>query len=205
MHHAKCQAGGITSWNQNCQEKYQQPQKCRWYHSNSRKQGGIKKPLDESESEKVVLKFSFQNMKNRVSGPITSWQRGGGKLKTVTGFIFLGPKTTVDSDCRYKIKRCLLLGREAITNLERVLKSRDIIFWQSSIWSNYGLSSSHVQRWELDPKNGWAPKNWHFQIVLERTLESPLDFKEIKPVNPKGNEPGILLEGLMLCSITLAT
>ena len=64
---------------------------------------------------------------------------------------------------------------------------------------SYGFSRSHVQMWELDHKEGWVPKNWCFWIVvLERTLESPLDCKEIKPVNPKGNQPWISLEGLML-------
>ena len=60
------------------------------------------------------------------SGPITSWQIDGGKVETVAAFLFLGSKITVDSDCSHKIKRCLLLGRRAMTNLESVLKSRDI-------------------------------------------------------------------------------
>ena len=64
------------------------------------------------------------------------------------------------------------------------------LFWQSSIQSNYGFFSSYVQVWELDHKEGWALKNWCFQtLVLEKTLESPLDCKEIKSVNPKGNQP----------------
>ena len=64
---------------------------------------------------------------------------------------------------------------------------------------SYGFSSSHVWMWELDHKEGWAPKNWYFwTVVLKKSLESPLDFKEIKPVNPKGNQSGCSLEGLML-------
>ena len=61
------------------------------------------------------------------SGPITSWQMDGGKMETVTDFIFLGSKITVNGDCSHRIKRCLLLGRKTITNLDSVLKSRDII------------------------------------------------------------------------------
>ena len=78
-----------------------------------------------------------------------------------------------------------------MTNLDSVLKSRDITLPTEVTYSQvYGFSSSHVWIWELDHKEGWAPKNWYFWIVvLEKTLESPLDSKEIKPVNPKGNQP----------------
>ena len=73
-------------------------------------------------------------------------------------------------------------------NLDSILKSRDITF--PGLYSqSYGFSSSHVWMWELDPKEGWALKNWCFQtVVLEKTLESPLGSKEIKPVNPKGKQ-----------------
>ena len=75
-----------------------------------------------------------------------------------------------------------------MTNLDSILKSRDITDKCSSSKS-YGFSSSHVWMWELDYKESWAPKNWCFwTVVLEKTLESPLDYKEIKPVNPKGNQ-----------------
>ena len=77
------------------------------------------------------------------SGPITSWQIDGEKVKTVADFIFLGSKTTVDGDCSQEIKRCLLLGRKAMTNLDSVLKNRDIAN-KSSYSQNYGFSSSHV-------------------------------------------------------------
>ena len=99
---------------------------------------------------------------------------------TVTDFIFLGSKITVTNDCHHGIKRCLLLGRKAMTNLDSVLKSRTSLCWQTSI-------SCHVWMWE---------KNWCFRIVvLEKTLESPLDCKEIKPVNFKGNQPWIFIVG----------
>ena len=80
----------------------------------------------KEESEKVGLKFNVQKMKIMASGPITSWQIDGETMETVTDFIFLAPKITADGDCSHEIKRCLLLGRKLITNLDSILKSRDI-------------------------------------------------------------------------------
>ena len=75
----------------------------------------------KEKSEKAGLKLNIQNTKIMVSGPITSWQTDGGKMETVTDFIFLGSKITVDDDCSHEIKRCLLLGRKAMTNLDSIL------------------------------------------------------------------------------------
>ena len=80
----------------------------------------------KEESGKAGLKLSIKKTKIMTSGPITSWQIDGEKMKTVTDFIFLGSKITADGDCSHEIKRCLLLGRKAMTNLDSVLKSRDI-------------------------------------------------------------------------------
>ena len=80
----------------------------------------------KEESEKVGLKLSIQKAKIMASGPITLWQIDGETVETVTDFIFLGSKITADGGCRHDIKRCLLLGRKAMTNLDNVLKSRDI-------------------------------------------------------------------------------
>ena len=80
----------------------------------------------KEESEKVGLKFNIQKMKIIASGPITSWQIDGETVETVTDFIFSGSKITADGDCSHEIQRCLLLGRKAMTNLDRILKSRDI-------------------------------------------------------------------------------
>ena len=80
----------------------------------------------KEESEKVGLKLNIQKTKITASGPITSWQIVGETMETVTNFIFLGSKITADGDCSHKIKRCLLLGRKAMTNLDSILKSRDI-------------------------------------------------------------------------------
>ena len=101
-------------------------------------------------------------------------------METVRNFIFLGSKITADGDCSHEIKRCLLLGEKAMTNLDSILKSRDIALKGLSSQS-YGFSSTHEWMWELDCKESWAPKNWCFwSMVLEKTLESPLDWKEIK-------------------------
>ena len=81
----------------------------------------------KEESEKAVLKLNIQKTKIMASGCITSWQIKGEKVEAVTDFIFLGSKTTGDGDCSHEIKRCLLLGRKAMTNLDSVLKSRGII------------------------------------------------------------------------------
>ena len=79
------------------------------------------------------------------SGPITSWQTDGEKMKTVTGYIFLGLKITADGDCSQEIQRCLLLERKAITKLDSVLKSRDVILLTKVFSQSCGFSSSHVQ------------------------------------------------------------
>ena len=106
-----------------------------------------------------------------------------------TLFIYLGSEITADGDCSHEIKRCLLLGRKAMTNLESILKSRHYFVDKGQSSQSYGCSNSHVQMWESDHKEGWAPKNWCFHnVVLEKTLESPLVSKEIKLVSPKGNE-----------------
>ena len=132
------------------------------------------------------------------SSPITPWQIYGETMETVRDFIFLASKITADGDCSQDIKRRLFLGRKAMTNLDSILKSRDIAGKGPSSQS-CGFSSSHVRIWELDYKESWAPRNWCFwTVVLEKTLESPLDCKDIQPVHPKGNQFWILTEGLML-------
>ena len=127
------------------------------------------------------------------SGLITSRQIDGEIMKTARDFIFWGSKITADGDCSHEIKRCLLLGRKAMTNLDSILKSRDTTNKGPSSQS-YGFSNSHVWLWELDYKESWVPKNWCFwTVVLEKTLESPLDCKEMQPVHPKGNQSWIFI------------
>ena len=129
------------------------------------------------------------------SGPITSWQIDGETVETVTDFIFLGSKMTADGDCSHEIKTCLLLGRKVMTNLDSILKSRHIALpTKVHLLKALVFSSSHVWLWELDYKESWAPKNWYFwTVVLEKTLESPLDCKEIQPVHPKESQSWIFI------------
>ena len=95
------------------------------------------------------------------------------------------PKITADGYCSHEIKGHLLLGRKAMTNFDSIWKQR-------SSSQSYRFSSSHVWMWELDHKESWAPKNWCFwTVVLEKTLDSPLDSKEIKPVNAQGYQSWI--------------
>ena len=89
----------------------------------------------KEESEKADLKFNIQKMKIMASGPITSWQINGETVDTVADFIFLGSKITADGDCSHEIKRCLLLGKKVMTNLDSILKSRDITLPTKSVWS----------------------------------------------------------------------
>ena len=103
----------------------------------------------KEESEKVGLKLNIQKTKVMASSPITSWQINGETTETVTDFIFLGSKITADGDCSHEIKRCLLLGRTAMTKQESILKSRDITLLTVSYSQSYGFSSSHVRMREL--------------------------------------------------------
>ena len=148
----------------------------------------------KGESEKTVLKLNIQKTKIMASGPITLWQIDGEIMKTVTDFIFLGSKITADGDCSHEIKRHLLSGRIAMTNPDSVLKSRNIT--DKGLYSqSYGFSTNHAWMWDLDHKEGWVLKNWCFRtVLLDKTLESPLDCKEIKPVNLKGNQSWIFIE-----------
>ena len=98
------------------------------------------------ESEKIDLKLNIQKMKIMASGPITSWQIDGETVETETDFIFLGSKITADGDCSHKIKRHLLLGRKAMTNLGSILKSKNIILpTKVHPVKSYGFSSSHIR------------------------------------------------------------
>ena len=128
------------------------------------------------------------------SGPITSWEINGETVETVSDFIFLGSKTTADGDWSHAIKIRLFLGRKVMTKVDSILKSRHYFANKGPSTQGYGFSSSHVWMWELDYKESWALKNWCFWIVvLEKTLESPLDCKEIQSVHSKGDQPWVFL------------
>ena len=142
----------------------------------------------KEESEKVSLRLNIPKMKIMASGPITSWQIDG---ETVADFVFVGSRITADGDCSHEIKRRLLLGRKVMTNLDSMLKKRDITLrtkvrlFKAMVFPvvMYGCESWTVKKAEcqkIDTFELW---------VLEKTLESPLDCKEIQPVHSEGDQP----------------
>ena len=130
------------------------------------------------------------------SNPINPWQIDAETMRKMTDFIWGISKITANGDWSHELKRCLLLGRKVMTNLDSILKSRDIASKGPSS-QGYGFSSGHVWMWELDCEESWAPKkkkNWCFwTVVLEKALERPLYSKEIQPAHPKGNQSWILI------------
>ena len=143
----------------------------------------------KEESEKVGLKLNIQKTKIMASGPITSWEIDGETMETATDFIFLGSKITADGDCSHVIKRHLPLGRKPMTKLDSVLKSRDI-----TLPTKIRLVKAMVFPVVMYGCESWTTKKAEhrridaFEMVFEKTLESPLDCNKIKPVNPKGNQ-----------------
>ena len=116
-------------------------------------------------------------------------------METMRDFIFLRSKITVDGECSHETERRLLLRRKAMTNLNNLLKKQCHYFANKGPSSqSYGFSSGHVWMWELDYKKSWVPKNWcSWTVVLEKTLQSPLDSKEIQLVHPKRNQSWIFI------------
>ena len=142
----------------------------------------------KEESEKVGLNLNIQKMKIMACSPITSWQIDGETMETVTDFILGGFKITADGDCSHKIKRCLLLGRKVMTKLDRILKSRNITLptkvrlVKAMVFPvvMYGCESWTIEKAECQRIDA-------FQLWCWRRFLSPLDCKEISPVNPTGN------------------
>ena len=131
----------------------------------------------KEESEKVGLKINIQKTKIMAFGPITSWQIDGETMETVTDFILGGSKITANGDWSYEIKRHLLLGRKALTNLDSILKSRDIAL-PTQVHLVKAMVFPVVMYGELDYKESWAPKNQCFwTVVLEKTLEESLELR----------------------------
>ena len=122
------------------------------------------------------------------SGLITSWGIDEEQWKQFQTF-FLGSKITADGDCNHDIKRRLPLGRKVMTNLDSILKHRDYFANKGLSSQGYGFSSGHVWMRQLDCEEIWVPKYWCFwTVVLQKTLASPLDCKEIQPVHSKGDQ-----------------
>ena len=161
--------------------------RCRWNHFKSRKWRGTESLLMKvKEGWKSWLKTQYSKHKDHGIWSYHFMGNKWGKSGNGGRFHFLSSKMNADGDCSHKIKRSLLLGRIPMTTIDSVLKKQRHHFANKSLYSqSYGFSSSHVWMWELDNKEGWVPKNWCFwTVVLEKTLESPLEIKEIKPVNP---------------------
>ena len=150
----------------------------------------------KEERENVGLKLNSQKTKIMASGPITSWQIDGETVETVSDFILGGSKITADGDCSHEIKRCLLLGRRVMTNLDNILKSRDITLPTKAHLVKamvfpvvmYGCESWTIKKAELRRTDA-------FELWLEKTLASPLDCKEIQPVHPKGDQSWVFIGG----------
>ena len=149
----------------------------------------------KDESEKVGLKLNIQKTKIMASGPITSWQIDGETVDTVAGFILEGLKITADGDCSHEIKRCLFLGRKVMTNLDSILKSRGITLStkihlvKAMVFPvvMYGCESWTIKKAErrrIDVFELWRLRRL-LRLGLKKTL---LDYKEIQPVHPKGDQ-----------------
>ena len=131
----------------------------------------------KEESEKVGLKFNIPNTKIMASGPITSWQIDGETVETVADFIFLGSKITADGDCGHEIERLLLLGRKAITNLDSILKSKDITL----------PTKVHIVKAMVFPVVMYGCESWAIKKTEHQRIGAPLDCKEIQPIHSKGD------------------
>ena len=152
----------------------------------------------KEESEKVGLKLNIQKTKIMACGPITSWEIDGETLETVADFIFLGSKITADGDCSHEIKRCLLLGGKTMTNLDSVLKSRDITL-PTKVHLCQGFSSSYAWMWELDHKEAELWRTDAFELwYWRRLLRVPCTARRCNQCILKEISHEYSLEGLML-------
>ena len=144
----------------------------------------------KEESEKVVLKLNIEKTKIMPFGPITSWQIDGKTMEIVRNFIFGGvPKSLQMVTAAMKLKTLAPWKKSYNQPRQHIQKQKHYFANKGPSNQSYGFSVSHVWMWELDHKESWAPKNWCFwTVVLEKTLKSPLDYKEIQPVHPKGLE-----------------
>ena len=146
----------------------------------------------KEESEKVGLKRNVQKTEIIASGPITLWQIDGETMETVTDFTLGGSKITADVDFSHEIKTLAPWKKSYDQPRQHIKKHRHYFANKGPSSQGYGFSSGHVWMWELDYKESWEPKNWWFwTVVLEKTLESLLDCKEIQPVHSEGDQPWV--------------
>ena len=146
-------------------------------------------------SEKDGLKLNTQKAKIMASNPSTLWQTYGEKWKQWKTMFSWAPKSLQMATAAMKLKRCLLLRKKAMDKPRQCIKKKRHHFANKGLYSqSYGFSSNHVWMWELDYKGRWVAKNWCFwTMVLEKTLESPLDCKEIQPVHPRGDQSWVFI------------
>ena len=148
----------------------------------------------EEESEKVGFKLHIQKPKIIAFDPITSWEIDGGKMNTVTDLFSWAPKSLRTETEVMKLKDACSWEENYTKSRQCIKKQRRHFADKGPSSQRYGFSNSHVWMWELDHKEGWALRNWCFwTVVLEKTHENPLDAKESKPVNPKGNQLWIFI------------
>ena len=162
----------------------------------------------KEESEKVGLKLNIQKTKIMASGPITSWQIDGETVETVTDFICWGSKITADGDCSHEIKRRLLLGRKVMTNLDSILKSRDITLPRKVCLVKamvfplvmYGCESWTIKKAEYRRIDAFEPysRSWRSSVCWRRLLRVPWTARRSNLSILKEISPGCSLEGLML-------
>ena len=135
----------------------------------------------KEESEKVGWKLNIQKMKIIASGPITSWEIDVETVETVSDFILGGSKITADGDCSHEIKKMFTPWKESYNQPRQHIKKQRHYFANKCLSNQgYSFSCGHVWMWELDCEEGWVQKNWCFwTVVLEKTLQSPFDSKEI--------------------------
>ena len=123
----------------------------------------------------------------------------GKQWKQCQTLFFLGSKITADGDCSHEIKRHLTSWKKSYDQPRQHIKKQRHYFANKGPSQGYGFSNGHVWMWELDYKESWVPRNWCFwTVVLEKTLESPLESKEVQPVHPTGDQSECPLDGLML-------
>ena len=151
----------------------------------------------KEESEKVGLKLNIQKTKIMASGPITSWEIDGETVETVSDFILGGSKMTADGDCSHEIKRRLLLGRKVMTNLDSILKSRDITLWTKAFLVKAMVF--HVWMWEWTIKKAEHQRTDAFKLWCWRRLQRvPWTARRSNQFIVKEISPECSLEGLML-------
>ena len=147
----------------------------------------------KEKNENVELKLNIQKTKIMASDPITSWKIGGETMETVKDFIFAAPKSLQMRLQPWNWKILAPWKKSYGQPRQHIKKQR--LHQENQSSQSYGFSRSHVWMWELDYKESWMLKNWCFwTVVLEKTLESPLDCKEFQPVHPKGNQSWIFIE-----------